>query len=55
MSILFTNVTAVTMDPAQPLLNNAVNDRLCRCAGFDGQDTALTFLRRCFLEERTIP
>ena len=39
----------------QPLLNSAVNDRLCRCAGFDGQDTALNFLRRCFSEERNIP
>lgn len=34
----------------QPLLNSTVNDRPCRCAGFDGKDTSLAFLRRCFLE-----
>ena len=34
----------------QPLLNHAVNDRLCRCAGEDGMDTAHTHLMRYFQE-----
>ena len=34
----------------QPLLNYAVNDRLCRCAGADGIDTALAHLMRYFHE-----
>ena len=38
----------------QPLLNHAVNDRLCRCAGANGIDTAHAHLRRYFHErERT--
>ena len=32
----------------QPLLNYAVNSRLCRCAGVDGIDTALAHLVRYF-------
>ena len=40
---------------AQPLLDHAVNLRPSRCAGFEGQDTALAFLRRCFSGERKIP
>lgn len=35
----------------QPILNHAVNDRLCRCAGEDGVDTAHAHLMRYF-EER---
>ena len=39
----------------QPLLNHAVNDRLCRCAGPDGIDTARAHLMRYFrtIEKRT--
>lgn len=36
-----------TVDPAavrQPLLEQAVNSRLCRCAGFEGRDTSLSYL-----------
>ena len=36
----------------QPGLNYAINSQRCRCAGFEGTDTPLDFLRRC-LEERT--
>ena len=32
----------------QPILNHAVNDRLCRCAGEDGIDTAHAHLTRYF-------
>ena len=35
----------------QPILNYTVNDRLCRCAGEDGMDTAHAHLMRYF-EER---
>ena len=34
----------------QPILNHAVNDRLCRCAGEDGMDTAQAHLERYFQE-----
>ena len=34
----------------QPILNHAVNDRLCRCAGEDGMDTAHAHLMRYFQE-----
>ena len=34
----------------QPMLNHAVNDRLCRCAGEDGMDTAQAHLERYFQE-----
>ena len=34
----------------QPMLNRAVNDRLCRCAGEDGMDTAHAHLMRYFQE-----
>ena len=34
----------------QPLLNHAVNSRLCRCAGMDGVDTAQAHLTRYFQE-----
>ena len=34
----------------QPMLNHAVNDRLCRCAGEDGMDTAQAHLMRYFQE-----
>ena len=34
----------------QPLLNHAVNSRLCRCAGADGIDTAHAHLMRYFYE-----
>ena len=34
----------------QPLLNHAVNDRLCRCAGKEGADTAHAHLMRYFHE-----
>ena len=34
----------------QPLLNNAVNSRLCRCAGAEGVDTAHAHLMRYFHE-----
>ena len=34
----------------QPMLNHAVNDRLCRCAGADGLDTAHAHLARYFHE-----
>ena len=36
----------------QPLLNHAVNDRLCRCAGADDVNTAHAHLMRYFHEER---
>ena len=32
----------------QPMLNHAVNSRLCRCAGEDGLDTAQAHLERYF-------
>ena len=34
----------------QPMLNHAVNDCLCRCAGEDGMDTAHAHLLRYFQE-----
>ena len=34
----------------QPVLNHAVNGRLCRCAGADGSDTAHAHLMRYFQE-----
>ena len=34
----------------QPMLNHAVNDRPCRCAGEDGMDTAHAHLIRYFQE-----
>ena len=34
----------------QPMLNHAVNDRLCRCAGEDGMDTAHAHFMRYFQE-----
>ena len=34
----------------QPMLNHAVNDRLCRCAGEDGMHTAQAHLERYFQE-----
>ena len=34
----------------QPILNYTVNDRLCRCAGEDGMDTAHAHLMRYFQE-----
>ena len=34
----------------QPVLNHAVNARLCRCAGEDDMDTALAHLERYFQE-----
>ena len=34
----------------QPVLNHAVNDRLCRCAGAEGVDTAHAHLMRYFHE-----
>ena len=34
----------------QPILNHAVNDRLCHCAGEDGTDTAHAHLMRYFQE-----
>ena len=34
----------------QPMLNHAVNDRLCRCAGEDGMATAQAHLERYFQE-----
>lgn len=40
-----------TVDPEQQrqtLLEQAVNAVPCRCAGFDGTDTAHSFLLRCF-------
>ena len=36
----------------QPILNHAVNDRLCRCAGEDGMDTALAHLERYFAKRK---
>lgn len=39
------------VDPSgsrQPILNHAVNSRLCRCAGEDGIDTAQAHLERYF-------
>jgi len=38
-----------TVDPdtlEQPLLEQAVNALPCRCAGFDGRDSAAAFLQR---------
>ena len=34
----------------QPILNHTVNDRLCRCAGEDGMDTAQAHFMRYFQE-----
>ena len=34
----------------QPMLNHAVNDRLCRCTGEDGMDTAHAHFMRYFQE-----
>ena len=34
-----------------PILNHAVNDRLCRCAGEEGVDTAYAHLTRYFRVE----
>jgi len=34
----------------QPMLNHAVNDRLCRCAGEDGMDSAHAHFMRYFQE-----
>ena len=34
----------------QPILNHVVNDRLCRCAGEDGMDTAHAHFMRYFQE-----
>lgn len=53
--VLSADLLADQSQQRQPLLNSAVNDGLCRCAGFEGQDTALAFLRRCFSEERNVP
>ena len=36
----------------QPILNHTVNDRLCRCAGEDGVDTALAYLKRYFTQRK---
>lgn len=32
----------------QPILNNMVNNQLCKCAGFEGIDRPVSFLRQCF-------
>ena len=34
----------------QPALNSAVNALLCRCASFEGTDSARGFLQQCFAE-----
>ena len=36
----------------QPMLNSAVNSQPCRCAGFEGTDSPLAFLQRCFPQTR---
>ena len=52
--VLSADLLIDTSSQRQPVLNHAVNDRLCRCAGEDGMDTALAHLERYFQErERT--
>ena len=48
--VLSTDLLIDTSSQRQPVLNHAVNDRLCRCAGEDGMDTALAHLERYFQE-----
>ena len=48
--VLSTDLLVDQSDCRQPLLNHAVNDRLCRCAGADGMDTARSHLMRYFRE-----
>jgi len=38
----------------QPLLEQAVNALPCRCAGFEGKDSAASFLRTAFLDQMKI-
>ena len=48
--VLSADLLIDTSSQRQPVLNHAVNDRLCRCAGEDGMDTALAHLERYFQE-----
>ena len=48
--VLSTDLLVDQSSYRQPLLNYAVNDRLCRCAGADGIDTAHAHLMRYFHE-----
>ena len=49
-SVLSADLLVDQSNYRQPLLNHAVNDRLCRCAGTDGIDTAHAHLMRYFYE-----
>ena len=48
--VLSADLLIDTSSQRQPVLNHAVNDRLCRCAGEDVMDTALAHLERYFQE-----
>jgi hypothetical protein len=48
--VLSADLLIDTSSHRQPVLNHAVNDRLRRCAGEDGMDTALAHLERYFQE-----
>ena len=48
--VLSADLLIDTSSHRQPGLNHAVNDRLCRCAGEDGMDTAHAHLMRYFQE-----
>ena len=48
--VLFADLLVDQSSHRQPMLNHAVNDRLCRCASGDGMDTALAHLERYFQE-----
>ena len=48
--VLSADLLIDTSSHRQPVLNHAINDRLCRCAGEDGMDTALAHLERYFQE-----
>ena len=46
--VLSSDLLIDTSSHRQPILNHAVNDRQCRCAGAHGMDTAHTHLARYF-------
>ena len=48
--VLSADLLIDTSSHRQPILNHAVNDRLCRCAGEDGMNAAHAHLMRYFQE-----
>jgi len=50
--VLSADLLADRSGSRQPLLNHAVNDRLCRCAGEEETDTAYAHLQRYFEKRR---